>query len=414
MELYNFVAPRCPAPLVLVLQVDNHIGLTVARALGRQGVSCIGVSYNGKAFGCYSRYLQGYAVCRPANAEEMIAVTMELIALAKPNFVMAVSESLMRQLNEQRSRLPEKTELLFAEQGILDHAFDKSRALAMADSLNIPVPRSYPAEALLREQAFPEGVTFPVVLKPPRPYDKAPWKAFNFQYKHCASTGEVLSILKQFEGAPYLPLVQQYCPGHGVGIELCMHDGEPIAAFQHERLRENPPSGGVSVMRRSAPLSKPLFNDAVRLLKGMEWKGVAMVEFRYDPATKQHWLMEVNGRFWGSLSLPVQCGVNFPFVLLESMGYGRAPHVPLGDYPVNVRCQQLSADLHWLFTIARMPRERVYRETGRTKWQCLGAVLSDSVRWPYHDVEWADDPLPAVHFWKERITHMVRRSERPL
>lgn len=409
MELYNFVAPRCAAPLVLVLQVDNHIGLTVARALGREGISCIGVSYNGKAFGCYSRYLQGYAVCRPANADEMIAVTMELIALAKPNFVMAVSESLMKQLNEQRARLPEKTELLFAEQAILDHAFDKSRTLAMADRLSIPVPGSYSAETILREQALPAGVAFPVVLKPPRPYDKAPWKALNFQYKHCASTGEVLRILKQFEGAPYLPLVQQYCPGHGVGIELCMHDGEPIAAFQHERIRENPPSGGVSVMRRSAALSKPLFNDAVRLLKGMGWKGVAMVEFRYDPATKQHWLMEVNGRFWGSLSLPVQCGVNFPFVLLESMGYGRAPSVKLGDYPVNVRCRQLSADLHWLFTVARMPRERVYRETGSTKWQGIGSVLSDFLRWPYHDVEWADDPLPAVHFWKERIANMVRR-----
>jgi hypothetical protein len=141
----------------------------------------------------------------------------------------------------------------------------------------------------------------------------------------------------------------------------------------------------------------------------MGWKGVAMVEFRYDPGTNQHWLMEVNGRFWGSLSLPVQCGVNFPFVLLESMGYGRAPKTPLGDYPVNVRCRQLSADLHWLFTVARMPRERVYRETGRSKWRGIGAVLADFVRWPYHDVEWAEDPLPAVHFWKERVTNLLRR-----
>jgi predicted ATP-grasp superfamily ATP-dependent carboligase len=409
MELYNFVAPRCASPLVLVLQIDNHIGLTVARALGREGVSCIGVSYNGKAFGCYSRYLEGYAVCRPANPGEMIVVTMDLIALAKPNFVMAVSESLMKQLNQQRARLPEKTELLFAEQHILDQAFDKSRALGLAQRLGIPVPASYSAETILREQALPAGATFPVVLKPPRPYEQPPWKAMNFQYRHCASTGDVLRVLKPFAGAPFLPLVQQYCPGYGVGIELCMHDGEPIAAFQHERIRENPPSGGVSVMRRSAPLSEPLFNDAVRLLKEMGWKGVAMVEFRYDPATKQHWLMEVNGRFWGSLSLPVQCGVNFPFVLLESMGYGRAPETRLGDYPVNVRCRQLSADLHWLFTVAGMSSKRVYRDTGRSKWRCISEVLSDFLRWPYHDVEWAEDPLPAVHFWKERLKNLVRR-----
>lgn len=409
MELHNFVSPRCPSPIVLVLQVDNHIGLTVARALGRQGVSCLGVSYKGKAFGCYSRYLQGYATCQPADAEDMIAVTMELIALAKPDFVMAVSESLMKQLNEHRFRLPEKTQLLFAEQSILDQAFDKSRALSIAKSLGIPIPASYSPEAIVRQRAMPDGVTFPVVLKPPRAYEDEPWKALNFQYRHCKSAQEVLDILDRFDGAPYFPLVQQYCPGHGVGIELCMHDGEPIAAFQHERIRENPPSGGVSVMRRSAALSEPLFKDAVRLLKAMGWKGVAMVEFRYDPHTGQYCLMEVNGRFWGSLSLPVLCGVNFPYILLESMGYGRGPKRKLGDYPIHVKCQQLSADLHWLLTVARMNKDTVYSQTGTPKWKCIGAVLSDLVRWPYHDVEWVEDPLPAIQFWKERVVNTLAR-----
>jgi predicted ATP-grasp superfamily ATP-dependent carboligase len=407
MELHNFVSPRCASPIVLVLQVDNHIGLTVARALGREGVSCLGVSYKGKAFGCYSRYLQGYATCQPGDAEEMIAVTMELIALAKPDFVMAVSESLMKQLNEHRSELPEKTQLLFAEQSILDQAFDKSRALAIAKHLGIPIPASYQPETIVRERAMPEGVTFPVVLKPPRAYEAAPWKALNFQYRHCGSAQEVLGILDQFVGAPYFPLVQQYCPGHGAGIELCMHGGEPITAFQHERIRENPPSGGVSVMRRSARLSEPLLKDAVRLLQAMEWNGVAMVEFRYDPTSGQYWLMEINGRFWGSLSLPVLCGVNFPYVLLESMGYGRLPKRKLGDYPIDVKCQQLSADLHWLLTVSRMKKDAVYRQTGRAKWQCIGAVLSDLVRWPYHDVEWMEDPLPAIQFWKERVVNAL-------
>src|SRR5688572_31636469 len=46
-----------------------------------------------------------------------------------------------------------------------------------------------------------------------------------------------------------------------------------------------------------------------------------------------------SGRFWGSLSLPVLCGVNFPYVLLESMGFGRPPRKKLGEYPINVKCQ---------------------------------------------------------------------------
>jgi predicted ATP-grasp superfamily ATP-dependent carboligase len=328
---------------------------------------------------------------------------MELIGLAKPDFVMAVSEPLMRQLNEHRSQLPGKTQLLFAEQNVLDRAFDKSTALSIARSLQIPTPVSFSAEAILSSKSLPVEAHFPLVLKPPYPYVEAPWKALNFKYEHCSSTRAVLQILERFHGAPYLPLVQQYCPGYGVGVELCMHEGEPIAAFQHERIREMPPTGGVSVMRQSVALTEALFKDSVRLLKGMGWRGVAMVEYRYDPETKRYWLMEVNGRFWGSLSLPVLCGVNFPYILLESMGYSRLPKKKMGEYPLNVKCQQLSADLHWLITVGGMNKEKVQRDLGMAKWKCVRAVLCDVLRWPYHDIEWFDDPLPAIHFWKERI-----------
>jgi predicted ATP-grasp superfamily ATP-dependent carboligase len=413
-ELHNFI-PRqgLSSPVVLVLQVENHIGLTLARALGRQGITCLGVSYKGHAFGCSSRYLKGYAVCQPLSEKEMMATTIQLIDMAQPDFVMAVSESLMKQLNAHRSLLPAQTKLLFAEQHILDRAFDKSSALSIARRLHIPTPASYSPEEIWNTKSLPAEAGFPVVLKPPRAYEDHPWKARSFQYKHCSSAREVLDLLERFSGAPYFPLVQQYCPGHGVGVELCMHEGKPIAAFQHERMRENPPTGGVSVMRRSTPVTQALFKDSVRLLRAMEWKGVAMVEYRYDPQTNQYWLMEVNGRFWGSLSLPVVCGVNFPYILLESMGYGRLPKRKMGEYPVGVKCQQLSADLHWLITVGRMTSDRVYKEVGMTKWQCIRSVLIDVLTCPYRDVEWLDDLLPAIHFWKERIANALSRNQAP-
>ena len=413
-ELHHFLPrPGVSSPVVLVLQLENHIGLTLTRALGRQGIFCLGVSYKGHAFGCSSRYLKGYAACRPLNEKEMIATTMKLIAIAQPDFVMAVSESLMRQLNEHRSLLPEKTKLLFAEQHILDLAFDKSSVLSIAKRLHIPTPALYSPEDIWMSKSLPAEAEFPLVLKPPRAYEDHPWKARSFQYKHCSSAREVLDLLERFSGAPFFPLVQEYCPGHGVGVELCMHEGEPIAAFQHERIRENPPTGGVSVMRRSVPLTDVLFRDSVRLLKAMDWQGVAMVEYRYDPTTKRYWLMEVNGRFWGSLSLPVLCGVNFPYVLLESMGFGRPPRKKLGEYPINVKCQQLSADLHWLMTVAQMSPAKVYRAVGMTKWRCIRDVLVDVLRCPYHDVEWFDDLLPAIQFWKERVVNALSRKPLP-
>ena len=48
-----------------------------------------------------------------------------------------------------------------------------------------------------------------------------------------------------------------------------------------------------------------------RLLAAMGWEGPAMVEYRHDPTTGRYWLMEVNGRFWGSLPLAYYSGAHF-------------------------------------------------------------------------------------------------------
>ena len=42
-----------------------------------------------------------------------------------------------------------------------------------------------------------------------------------------------------------------------------------------------------------------------------------MVEYRHDPLSGQYWLMEVNGRFWGSLPLATAAGADFPTMLAD-------------------------------------------------------------------------------------------------
>ena len=42
-------------------------------------------------------------------------------------------------------------------------------------------------------------------------------------------------------------LLQEYCAGAGVGVEMLMHEGNCLGVFQHRRLKELPYTGGVSV-----------------------------------------------------------------------------------------------------------------------------------------------------------------------
>ena len=62
-----------------------------------------------------------------------------------------------------------------------------------------------------------------------------------------------------------------------------------------------------------------------------------MVEFRYDRLTRSATLMEVNGRYWGTLGLPIQAGVDFPFYHWQ-LAHGECPQVP-HCYAVGLRCR---------------------------------------------------------------------------
>jgi protein-tyrosine-phosphatase len=56
-----------------------------------------------------------------------------------------------------------------------------------------------------------------------------------------------------------------------------------------------------------------LYRRSLALLRALEWEGIAMVEFRHDRSQGKVALMEVNGRYWGTLSLAIQAGIDFPW-----------------------------------------------------------------------------------------------------
>jgi len=73
----------------------------------------------------------------------------------------------------------------------------------------------------------------------------------------------------------------------------------------HHRLREDPPTGGQSTAAR-AYFSEQLKEYGLRLLQALRWHGAAMVEFKLDSRSGQFVLMEINGKFWGSLELALR------------------------------------------------------------------------------------------------------------
>lgn len=101
------------------------------------------------------------------------------------------------------------------------------------------------------------------------------------------------------------------------------------------------------MLRESIALPQPMTQYALRLLQHVDWHGVAMVEFKVDRHTGVPFLMEVNGRFWGSLQLALDAGLNFP-LLLYRMACGDKINAPATTYKVGVKSRWLLGDLDHL------------------------------------------------------------------
>src|ERR671923_161553 len=91
------------------------------------------------------------------------------------------------------------------------------------------------------------------------------------------------------------------------------------------------PSGGVSVLSESVPIDPALRAIAERILDRVRWHGVVMLEFKITPAGAPC-LIEANARFWGSLQLAIDAGVDFPYLLYQ-VATGQTPAASAASRP---------------------------------------------------------------------------------
>lgn len=301
-------------PHTIVLGVDTPIGLTVVRELGSRGVPVHGIGRNHDAIGRTSRFLASFSVRPPG--EPLANWLPGRIVASGAKALFAISEGDLVEL----AALPDEIEgcrILTPRKAQLDLVLDKNRTLDLAAAQGIDVPKGWQPQASEKFAHHAEAMTYPVVVKwadpPAMTHILAHFGLELVKAEHAASPAELLEILDRYAPLREWPLVQSYCPGFGLGQMIHMKDGEATLSFQHRRLHEWPPEGGVSTYCAALPLGEHAaqMKRSKALLAAMGWNGPAMVEYRHDPRTGKYWLMEVNGRFWGSLPLARHSGAEF-------------------------------------------------------------------------------------------------------
>jgi predicted ATP-grasp superfamily ATP-dependent carboligase len=301
-----------PKPAI-VLGVDSPIGLTVLRELGSRGVPVHAVGRSERAIGRASKWATSFSV-RPSG--EIAQWLPAMIRETGAGVLLAVSESDLIALVELPSEI-EGCKILTPRRVPLDIVLDKTATLERARTLGIDTPDSWQPISADDFAAKAATLVYPLVLKwadPPAVLPMLEAKGIEFiKAEHILDAPALLATLTRFDGLGVWPLVQTYVEGVGLGQMFNMKDGAATLAFQHRRIHEWPPEGGVSTICATVPLDQHVEQRAKSeaLLASISWEGPAMVEYRYDARAEKYWLMEINGRFWGSLPLARHAGAEF-------------------------------------------------------------------------------------------------------
>ncbi len=318
-------------PGVILLGVDSPIGLGMIRELGSHGVPVHGLG--GKtSISRVSRYLASFAT-REKEPRALVAQLRAISAAHNAPFVMTVSETDIALLNEHAAALAPIKALIPKSQRF-ERVISKERAIEAATALDIRVPRTIqPVSPRVPELASDPAWRYPVVLKWANPHEvREALESRGLRLDKalfCFSPDDVRKYLEQFVALGKFPLIQEYCKGVGLGQFIFMHEGKPLQTFQHQRLREWPPEGGGSTACKALCRDdhQALMQRSIALLRALEWEGVAMVEYRYDPLSHDAVFMEINGRFWGSFPLAVACRADFAWLQYSVFGLEKIPKI---------------------------------------------------------------------------------------
>jgi predicted ATP-grasp superfamily ATP-dependent carboligase len=375
----------------------------VTRSLGRRGIPVTIADERRTSMAGASRHCRGsIQVPSPAVATEgFVARIHDEVCRGGHQVIIPTEDITLSVLAGARSRFEGMAALPFPDLETIRLAHDKSVVMSLAEDKGIPIPHTILVRDPEDVDRAARRIGFPAVVKPRLSRVRRGGQWFNGGHTcYVHTVAELEGACRAVHEAVPFPLVQEYISGEGRGVFLLLNHGEVRAAFAHRRLLEKPPSGGVSVLSESVALDPTLLGYAERLLRALKWHGVAMVEFKRNTCDGTYKLLEINGRFWGSLQLAVDAGIDFPYLLYRLAVEGDVD--PVFTYREGVRLRWGLGSLDWLLLRLRAERRFV------TRLRAVREYLSASGNATRAEVFRWNDPGPGLEEISQYVGQIVR------
>jgi len=325
---------------VFVTNARQRKSLAIIRSLGKRGIKVTAGEEYCFAPSFFSKYCHKSVIYPSPIKKPNFFIKWFINHVKKNNYdvIIPADDDVLKHVVDHLQELSSYTAVPVVDKERYNKANDKAETLKIAIENRVPCPKTYFVSTFEEVKALAKCLDFPVIIKPKRSSGS---RGVTCVQSKDELYEKYLTVHKRYNW----PLIQEFIPpgGDTYGVEAIFNrKSEPRAVFVHRRLREYPPSGGPSTLRESVKNPK-LAELGIRLLKALNWYGVAMVEFKIDPRTNEPKLMEINPRFWGSLALSIYAGIDFPYLLYKLAMEGDIE--PVENYKIGLRCRWLAGDI---------------------------------------------------------------------
>jgi predicted ATP-grasp superfamily ATP-dependent carboligase len=357
----------------------TYLGLSLVRALGREGVAVYALDPHPDALGMNSRY------CTPVITPDIKGNEARYLdflldfgrKLATKAVLYPTGDPTVVLFSKARDELASGYHYVAPDHEMVLQLLTKDGLAAAAAAHGVPAPRTIvPADRTAVEAAAGE-LQYPVLLKPTESHA---WKkkaiveliGVGTKVIPCETPDELLANYDRIAAIDPQLIIQEMIPG---GDECLLYfcfylnrEGEPLGVFAGRKTRVLPPSYGSASYVES--MEDPALTEvALRFLRGVGYRGLGGMEFKRDPRDGLYKLIEVNVRFGLWDALGAQCGVNLAHIAYrDALGL---PVEPKLHYRTGVKWVSFQRDLS-AFKLYRRQRKL-------STWQWLRTLAGEKM-----------------------------------
>ena len=230
--------------------------------------------------------------------------------------------------------------LLMHNDAISDSFRSKISIWELVAKLHLPHLSSQIITSKSEFESIRDELALPLVAKPNKSAEIFNDRVHKFGVRVTSTSQEIDNFIYDHTNIMSI-LIQDMISGFGVGFNFFSINGQIKSYYAHERLTEHN-GGGASSLRKTISADKyDLLNISEQIIKEMNWTGIGMLEFRVKDGVA--YIMELNGRAWGSLMLGEKSGSNPVYDYIDWALNNRIPIY--NGYRKNVVGRKLKEDI---------------------------------------------------------------------